>query len=270
MSAETKKIIFEKYSLAYTVSGNSELKLLLFHGFGQDRTAFDLYHEKLLGFEIYSFDLIFHGESTGPEKKLSPNDWFILMSMFIEKEQIKNFYVAGFSLGGKFALFLAIYFPTHVSQLILIAPDGFYKSPWYLISTTWPTRLLFHYLTQNFKQFHFLMGILKYVGLIDASMNRFIHRELSNQAALKRVYRSWTYFRDISFSSNLLKLFLKKPSHIHTFLGAKDPLIDVNKITPLLALGTYTVLKEKHHKIPVHPAVLAYIQSLETNPHKKE
>lgn len=114
------------------------------------------------------------------------------------------------------------------------------------------------------------MGILKYVGLIDASMNRFIHKELSNQAALKRVYRSWTYFRDISFSSNLLKLFLKKPSHIHTFLGAKDPLIDVNKITPLLALGTYTVLKEKHHKIPFHPAVLAYIQSLETNPHKKE
>ena len=52
MSAETKKITFEKYSLAYAVSGNSELKLLLFHGFGQDQTAFDLYHEKLNGFEI--------------------------------------------------------------------------------------------------------------------------------------------------------------------------------------------------------------------------
>ena len=57
-----------KYSSAYAVSGNSELKLLLFHGFGQNRTAFDLYHEKLNGFEIYSFDLIFHVESTGPEK----------------------------------------------------------------------------------------------------------------------------------------------------------------------------------------------------------
>ncbi|MDC1331418.1 alpha/beta hydrolase [Cyclobacteriaceae bacterium] len=269
MFAETKKIIFEKYSLAYNVSGNSELKLLLFHGFGQDRTAFDLYHEKLLGFEIYSFDLVFHGESTGPEKKLSPNDWFTLMSMFIKKEQIKNFYVAGFSLGGKFALFLAIYFPTHVSQLILIAPDGFYKSPWYLISTTWPTRLLFNYLTQNFKQFHFLMGALKYMGLIDVSMSRFIHKELSTKDALKKVYRSWTYFRDISFSSKLLKLFLAQSSHIHVFLGAKDPLIRMDKITPVLTFETYTVLKEKHHKIPVHPAVLAYIQNLETNPHKK-
>ena len=56
--------------------------------------------------------------------------------MFIEKEQIKNFSVAGFCLGDRFALFLAVYFPTHVSQLILIAPDGFYKSPWYMISTT--------------------------------------------------------------------------------------------------------------------------------------
>ena len=63
-----KKMTLEKYSLAYAVSGNSELKLLLFHGFGQNRTAFDLYHEKLNGFEIYSFDLIFHVESTGPEK----------------------------------------------------------------------------------------------------------------------------------------------------------------------------------------------------------
>ena len=32
MSAKTKKITLEKYSLGYTVSGKSELKLLLFHG----------------------------------------------------------------------------------------------------------------------------------------------------------------------------------------------------------------------------------------------
>ena len=114
------------------------------------------------------------------------------------------------------------------------------------------------------------MGILKYVRLLDTSMNQFIQREISTQAAVERVYRSWTYFRDISFSSNPLKHFLRKASHVHAFLGAEDPLIDVNKITPLLAIGTYTVLKEKHHKIPIHPAVLAYIQSLETKPHRKE
>tara|TARA_S200000501_G_scaffold16887_1_gene15149 strand:+ start:1239 stop:1586 length:348 start_codon:yes stop_codon:yes gene_type:complete len=114
--------------LAYTISGRSDLKLLSFHSFGQDCYAFDQYHQKLIEFQIYSFDLIFHGESLYPEKKLSQKNWFTIISMSFEHEQIKKFCVNGFSLGGRFALFLAIYFPTHVTQLILIAPDGFYKS----------------------------------------------------------------------------------------------------------------------------------------------
>ena len=269
MSTKIKKIEFKKYSLAYTISGKSDLKLLTFHGFGQDRHAFELYNQKLVGFEIYSFDLIFHGESLGPEKKLSPQDWLTIMSIFFKEEQIKKFYVTGFSLGGRFALFLAVHFPTRTNQLILIAPDGFYKSYWYRISTLWPSRILFRYLTQNFKQFHFLMIFLKYIGLMDTSMNRFIERELSTPAALKRVYNSWTYFKDISFSKKNLKIFLTDFSHIHVFLGAEDTLIKINKITPLLTVEVFTILKEKHHKIPIHPAVLTYIQNLQMNPNKK-
>ena len=269
MSYKIKKIEFKKYSLTYTISGKSNLKLLTFHGFGQDRNAFELYHQKLVGFEIYSFDLIFHGESLGPEKKLNQKDWLTIMSLFFKEEQIKKFYVTGFSLGGRFALFLAIHFPTRITQLILIAPDGFYRSYWYRISTLWPTKLLFRYLTQNFNQFHFLMIFLKYIGLTDTSMNRFIERELSTPAALKRVYNSWTYFKDISFSKNVLKIFFTDFSRVHVFLGDKDTLIKKNKITPLLTVETYTILKERHHKIPIHPVVLTYIQNLQMNPNKK-
>ena len=62
------------------------------------------------------------------QKKLSQKDWFTIMSLFFEHEQIKKFYITKYGLGGQFALFLAIYFPTHVTQSILIAPAGFYKS----------------------------------------------------------------------------------------------------------------------------------------------
>ena len=36
-----------------------------------------------------------------------------------------------------------------------------------------------------------------------------------------------------------------------------------------MTIETYSVPKEKHHKIPDQTAVLRYIQNLETNPHKK-
>ena len=107
--------------------------------------------------------------------------------MFFEQEKIQKIYLTGFSFGGLCALFLAIYFPTHFTRLILIAPDGFYKSSLCRINTLWSIRVLFHCLTQNFEQFHFIIIFLKYVGLIDTSMNRFIQEELSDQVTLKRV-----------------------------------------------------------------------------------
>ena len=81
-------------------------------------------HQKLVGFQIYLL-ISFFMEKVWVQKKLSQKDWFTIMSLFFEYEQIKKFYITKFSLVGRFALFLTIYFPTYVTQLIGIAPDGF-------------------------------------------------------------------------------------------------------------------------------------------------
>ncbi len=101
---------------------------------------------------------------------------------------------------------------------------------------------------------------------MDNSMSKFIKKELSTRAALKRVFNSWVYLRDISFSKNTLKIFLKNFSRLDVFLGTQDTLIKTNEIIPFLTGKSYTILKEKRHKIPIHPAVLTYIQNIKTNP----
>jgi len=54
----------EGATLVYRKSGSAKKTLLLFHGFGQDHTAFDAIDTLNELYTCYSFDLFFHGQST--------------------------------------------------------------------------------------------------------------------------------------------------------------------------------------------------------------
>jgi pimeloyl-ACP methyl ester carboxylesterase len=243
-----KTLSGQDYELFYSVSGIGNHAVLMFHGFGQNHSIYDPYYKNAPSCCYYALDLFYHGKSTRPDTQLSSEDWLEIMQVFLNKEQIDDFSVIGFSLGGRFALFMALHFQLRIKHLILIAPDGFYRSPWYLMSTSWPTQLFFSFLVNHRTSFNTVMKLLKIIGFVNASMTKFIDRELSNDADLKRVYRSWT---------------------IHVFLGKKDPLIKAKKVIPFFNCMSCTLLSAKHHKLPQHPAVLAYLNDVLNNPSLK-
>src|SRR5436190_7233268 len=102
-----KFIHYDGKSLHYAIAGSGGKHLLIFHGFGQDMDVFE-FLTKSLGYHytFYVFDLYFHGQSkwTKDEIPLAKHEWCETIKLFLTENGIKKFQVAGFSLGGKFAL----------------------------------------------------------------------------------------------------------------------------------------------------------------------
>src|SRR5690606_34373299 len=116
--------------------------LLAFHGIGQTGAGCFRPFGVLLGghFTVYAFDLPFHGESrthfdqkrwlTG-DAPILPVEWREYLSSFLQTQNIGKFSVAGFSLGGRFALATMGLFPERIEKAFLIAPDGLVDQPVY-------------------------------------------------------------------------------------------------------------------------------------------
>ncbi|HEY3430506.1 MAG TPA: alpha/beta hydrolase, partial [Cyclobacteriaceae bacterium] len=82
---------FKNAILHYDVTGNGEKTLLLFHGFGQNKTSFYELAEVLADrYTLYIVDLFFHGESEWPygEQPLEKEFWREILEAFFRKHQI--------------------------------------------------------------------------------------------------------------------------------------------------------------------------------------
>ena len=78
---------------------------------------------------------------------MSKSFWKKLLGLFLEKENIEDFHVMGFSLGARLALTSFEMFPSKVKKLYLLAPDGIQDSIWFRIATGfWWGKKLFQFL----------------------------------------------------------------------------------------------------------------------------
>jgi pimeloyl-ACP methyl ester carboxylesterase len=155
---------YEGSRLHYLKYLGGEKIMLAFHGYGQDAQVFHEISTYLTnGYTVYSFDLFFHGRSTWNKTKgeFSKNELETIFNMFLGKENISEFSVMAFSLGGKTALCLAELYPEKIEKLILIAPDGIKTSFWYNLATyPGPIRSLFRYIIFSPKLFFQLASLL--------------------------------------------------------------------------------------------------------------
>ncbi len=149
--------------LTYQRFGTGPRALLAFHGMGQRSTCFAPLDRVLRDeFTIYSFDLFYHGDSSclsGDEytdgEVLTKARWQELIMTFLRQQGIDRFSVAGFSLGGRFALTTTELFAGRVDALWLFSPDGITISPWYWIAIhTQAGRWLFRYFLAHLANLH--------------------------------------------------------------------------------------------------------------------
>ncbi|MFK7951942.1 MAG: alpha/beta hydrolase [Ekhidna sp.] len=245
---------FKNGYLNYSKFGDGDEVLLAFHGFGQDRNIFKKWSETV-GFKytIYAFDLFYHGASTRPYGKLKKEEWKRYMEQFIHQENINQFSVLGYSLGGRFAISTALSFPESINEITLIGTDGIFKTIWFKLATTPIIRQLWKYLMFNPEKLNNLISFTERLKIINSYIADFVRKEMGDANNRKRVYISWNHFKSLGYSKKeLINYFNKYSFKRRIILGSKDHIIREKDIMPIIdKMGNFRVdiLTKKHHQL---------------------
>jgi pimeloyl-ACP methyl ester carboxylesterase len=249
-----KFIRYKDSSLHYASTGNGNRHLLVFHGFGQDMSVFEFFAASLARqYTFYVFDLYFHGKSTwaGGEKTLTKEEWKETINLFLTENDINRFSVAGFSLGGKFALATLEAFPDKTEGIFLIAPDGIKTSFWYSLAT-YPVifRKFFKSMILYPERFLSLARWLNKTGLVDPGLIRFAEYQMNTGEKRSRVYHSWIVFRQLRFDLNHIARLINH-HHIKLTLiaGKYDKVItpgNMNRLLKKITTCRFEVLESGH------------------------
>jgi len=245
-------VSLELSRLHYFRYGTGKKVLLLFHGFGQDHSAFDSSLNYILDrYTVYSFDLFYHGRSDRPDSLMKPQEWIDIVQLFLQKEEIIRFDIGAYSLGGRFALQVLKNFPDRIGSVILMAPDGFYHSPYYKAAVN--LRWVFKFLMFHPTAFDTFLSFAAKRKLINKSLIKFSERELKDQENRIRVYRTWTYFKRLYLSKQELTQSLDiEDISINFYLGSQDYIIPpkevLKTIGPLKNINIQ-ILEKRHHEV---------------------
>jgi pyruvate dehydrogenase E2 component (dihydrolipoamide acetyltransferase) len=113
------------WRLRFLKHGEGDGALVLLHGFGGDLNSWMFNHEPLAeNRAVYALDLPGHG---GSQKSVGAGDVATLASAalaFLDATEIGCAHLAGHSLGGGVALYLALEEPTRVASTTVVSPIG--------------------------------------------------------------------------------------------------------------------------------------------------
>lgn len=249
-------ITFHNSDLYYYRFGAGSKTILLFHGFGQDHSAFDSWIETLKNdYTIISFDIYFHGQSVWVESNpLTKEDWKNIVDLLIQKEKINDFELAAFSMGGKFAFATFELFPEKVKRMILIAPDGIKVNFWYRLAT-YPIamRALFESVVSNPKLFFLLAKFLEAIGVINKYLLRFVTLQMDTMEKRHRVYCTWIQFRLLKFDMrSIAELINTNKIALKIIVGKHDKVIpaqDMNRLLKYVPDGKLEIIDAGHNNL---------------------
>jgi pimeloyl-ACP methyl ester carboxylesterase len=251
--------------LFYEKAGSGPEALLLFHGFGQDHSAFLSLTQTLSGrFTTYSFDLFYHGKSVwhNQGQPLTHEEWKAILNRFLTAEKIDRFSVLGFSIGARLAFATCKTFPSVIDNLILIAPDGIAKNFWFDIATfSSLTRRIFKSTVERPGLFTVLANFARRTGLMNASLIHFAESQMKSEEKRKKVYYTWMVFRKLAHNKDeLIRMIANRKTLI--YLSKDDQVIPLRKINGFLSKidsSAVQILDSKHHHLI--PAVTRLLKS---------
>lgn len=243
----------ETVKINYEATSDHGLPLFLFHGFGLTKESFRPWIPILVKeYRIITIDLFYHGASLKPFKTLHKKEWIDIFRGLLDHLAIDAFSVGGFSLGGRFAIPIALELPGKCKELILIGPDAIYKTPWFLAATHPAFRWLFKYFMDHDVALHQLISKAVKLRIISRYMADFVEKELHDKENRKRVYYSWNHFKPLGYSKRTLIANLKKSTlKKYLILGSKDIIIHPSKIMPIVEDCGFkvSILDKKHHQL---------------------
>lgn len=232
LTANGSKLFYSRY-------GQGKKTLILFHGFGQDHSVFKTIIETLSEkYTCYAFDLYFHGASlwANNEEALEKKEWKEIFTSFLKENEINDFSLLGYSLGGKFVLATLEAFPEKVKEIFLIAPDGIKPSFWYSLAT-YPIimRKVFKSMIRNHNRFLKVANFIHSLGLLENGVLRFAESQMNTDEKRRRVYYSWVVFRHLSFNMKKLAVIINKHQvRVLIITGKYDKVIRTESMNGLI------------------------------------
>lgn len=236
-------------SLAYTKYGTGHTAILGFHGFGHPKEDWNFISPYLD--ETYCFiaiDVPGHGQSEVSGDRLTNHpiqkkEWKALIELLLEKENIQEFHVMGYSLGGRIALVTAEVLTPRILSITLFSPDGLHKSLMFKFANEWSVgRKLFQFIIRKVQWCIPVVKLFQRLGFISQVKRKFVLYQLENEDRLTKVKIVWAslsllwpnfdaLFLENHYSKNMLVIF-----------GEKDPII-LPQYGKSLAPYSYPLLK---------------------------
>ncbi len=226
-------------NLHYQKIGKSDKILLAFHGMGQDFSCFQKFAQTFENqYTTYLFDLPFHGESQVDEPIITKEIWKEYLEIFLQENQIKNFSIIAFSMGGRFALATLEAFSDSIENALLLAPDGITEDPFYYGATRFNlTRNIFKKVLKNNHKFHGFAGFLSRIGIVHESVLKFAKMMVDTPQKQEQLYKSWIGFRTLSFDlKKLVQLINNQQINVKIFMGKYDKLLPIHNVYPITKL----------------------------------
>ena len=229
--------------LHYQKIGNGQKILLSFHGMGQDFSCFQNFAQTFENqYTTYLFDLPYHGKSEGingsnyiENEVVTKEIWKKYLVGFLQENQIQNFSIIAFSMGGRFALAIVETFAESVEELILLAPDGITEDHKYVFATQYEfSRKIFKSIIQNNKRFHTFANALACTGIVHKKVVKFAKMMVDTPQKQVQLYRAWIGFHKLSFNiQKLSELINNQGIRVKIFMGKYDRLLPFYRILPL-------------------------------------
>jgi len=235
---------FKKYMVSYEKWGKGSEILIAFHGFGQEASIFQNIASALEDkYTVYACSLFYHGESKFPDhlplgEPLPPEFFVEGVKEFCRQNQIDQFSLMGYSLGGRLVLKLVEMMPDRINGLLLLAPDGVKKSRWYYFATHhFIGKRLFRRVVYKPKLLFRLVNLFKALGIVEEKLKKFVYAQFGEQENRLKVLHVWNTYSNITPRvRNVKSIISSKKIPTLIFTGTYDPVLD-QKIGHILQVG---------------------------------
>jgi pimeloyl-ACP methyl ester carboxylesterase len=213
-----RSLLLQDSRISYYRWGSGPRFLLCFHGYGESASGFS-FLEEVMGapFTILAIDLPFHGETDWNEGPLTTTTLITIIDQIIAQETgtapagvdalpdghsaqtrypSNNWWLMGYSMGGRVALSLLEQAPGRTERLFLLAPDGLVVNPWYWMATqTSPGRSLFKWTMYHPEWFFFILRTANKLKMVNPSVYKFVANYVDNRKMRVELYTRWTGLR---------------------------------------------------------------------------
>lgn len=244
--------------LHYRKWGDGAKLLLAFHGYGDAADLFQPIAAYLSKeYTIYSFDLPHHGHSQWDEKmKLTSAQLAEMTLQLLHDHGTGRCTLMGYSLGGRLCLAIMEQVPGAIDRMVLIAPDGLKKDPYYYFFTrSWVGQKIFRNLLERPEPYFKLMHLLKTLRLVHLKRYKFAMHFLQTTESRALLLQVWPGMSEIVPEPETLKNTIARYRiPITIFMGATDKIIPPASGRQFIA-GLDTVklqLLERGHRIIDH------------------